>query len=107
VKIFTRTPAGTALGFTVYPTGNVRELGGKIRSVEVRLPGSCVRVRGYTVDPLPKDADGSQLLWAEPGDLCADDGARIEQQALRMAIHAVNVNAAASMSDGPLGKNWP
>jgi len=89
VKLYARTPAGMGLGINVHLTGQMREEGGKIRSVEVKLPYGCDHVVGYTVEALPKDLAGDQLAWVDPGDLCTNDGRTVNQGELRAEVTRV------------------
>ena len=107
MKLYARTPAGTGLGLHVFLTGQVRESEGKIRSVEVIMPHGCDCIRGYTIEPLPKNLAGDQLLWADPGDVCTDDGASLNQAQLRAEVERVNERARYEMQHGPLPENWP
>jgi hypothetical protein len=107
VKLYMRTPAGLGLGLHVWLSSQAQESDGKIRSVEVILPPDCDRIVGYRVEALPKTPAGDQLLWADPGDLCADDGSTLNQEALLDTIKRVNDLCAEEMRRGPLGENWP
>jgi hypothetical protein len=113
VKLYARTPAGTGLGLDVLLTGQVRATGSEekagwvIRSVEITLPIGCDSIIGYGVESLPKSPSGRQLLWVDPGDVCADDGSTVNQEALRAEVNRVNEERRADMLRGPLGENWP
>jgi len=118
VKLYVRTPAGIGLGIDVLLTGQVRETGSEagakagwvLRSVEVALPIACdhiVGYIGYSVEPLPKSPSGRQLLWVNPGDLCADDGSAVNQEALRAEAARVREQLRTDMMRGPLPGNWP
>jgi hypothetical protein len=107
VKLYARTPAGVGLGINVHLTGQLREDGDKIRSVEVKLPFGCDHVVGYTVEPLPKSLGGDQLLWADPGDICANDGFTVSQDDLRAEADRVREQERVDTLRGPLGENWP
>ena len=107
MKLYARTPAGTGLGLDVLLTGQLKESDGKIRSVEVALPDGCDHVVGYAIEPLPKRLSGRQLLWVDPGDVCADDGSTVNQEVLRGEVKRVNEQLRADMERGPLGENWP
>lgn len=107
MKLYARTPAGTGLGIDVVLTGQVRESDGKITRVEVALPPGCDLVVGYTIEALPRSPSGRQLLWADPGDVCADDGSTLNQDALRAVVTRVNEQLRADAMRGPLGENWP
>lgn len=107
MKLYARTPAGIGLAIRIHLTGQVKEFGGKIRDVQVILPSGCDNVVGYAVAPLPKTPAGDQLLWADPGDLCADDGTTLNQGQLRAEVERVNNLRAEDARRGPLGENWP
>jgi hypothetical protein len=107
MKLYARTPAGTGIGIDVHLTGQVREEGGIIFSVEVALSIGCDLVVGYHVEALPKTPSGRQLLWVDPGDICADNGFTVSQPDLRAEVTRVNDQRRAEMRHGPLGENWP
>lgn len=107
MKLYARTPAGTGLGLNVILTGQVEEDSDIIRRVEIILPIGCDLVVGYTVEALPKSPMGQQLLWADPGDVCANDGSTINQDQLRAEVVRVNDQRRLDMMHGPLGENWP
>ena len=111
MKLYARTPAGTGLGLNVLLTGQVREEGNTIRRVEVILPIGCdpfvAVLGGYAVEALPKSPMGQQLLWADPGDVCANDGSPVNQDQLRAEVARVHAQARLDMASGPLGENWP
>jgi hypothetical protein len=107
MKLYARTPSGTGLGLDVLLTGQLRESDGKVRGVEVALPIGCDHVVGYRVEALPKTPRGRQILWADPSDVCADDGDSLTHDQLRAEAARVNDQHRADMLRGPLGENWP
>ena len=107
MKLYASTPAGTGLGLDVLFTGQVRESKGGIESVEIALPMGCAHIVGYRVEPLPTEWSGRQLLWADPGDICADDGFTVSQGDLRAEVKRVIELRRADMERSPLGENWP
>lgn len=106
MKLYVRTPAGTGLGIDIFLTGQVQEDGGKISRVEITLPTGCDHIVGYGLSPLPKSPAGDQLLWADPGDICAADGSPVTQAELRAEAVRVNELIERRMRDR-LGENWP
>lgn len=108
MKLYARTATGTGLGIDILLTGQMREDGGFICSVEVVLPIGCILIVGYHVDSfLPKTPSGRQLLWADPIDISADNGASLNQFQLRAELVRVNEQRRTEMLRGPLGENWP
>ncbi len=107
MKLYARTPAGTGLGIDVLLTGQVREENGTIRSVEIYMPIGCDLVVGYRIESLPQGRGSRQVLWVDPGDLCADDSSALNQEALRAEVVRINEQLRAEMMSGPLGENWP
>lgn len=102
-----RTPAGSGFGLDILLTGRFREAGAKITAVEISMPIEIDYVRGYTVEPLEKTPSGRPLWWADPGDLCADDGSTLNREELRAEIDRVRKARDEDMRRGPLGENWP
>jgi hypothetical protein len=112
VKLYARTPTGTGLGIDVLLTGQVREDNGTLRSVEIYMPIGCDLVVGYRIEKavfesLPQGRGSRQVLWVDPGDLCADDGNTVNQAQIRAEVVRVNEQLRAEMLRGPLGENWP
>jgi hypothetical protein len=116
VKLYARTPSGRGLGISVRFTGQVKESDNTIRSVEITLPRGCdevvglrvgAEIVGYRVEALPKAPSGDPILWADPDDLCADDGSAVNQEQLRAEVIRVNDQRRADMLRGPLGEDWP
>jgi len=111
VKLYACTPDGIGLGLNVILTGQIQEdTDGLIWRVEIVLPIGCDHVVGYTVEALPKSPTGQQLLWVNPGDLCADvaGGVKpINQDQVRAEVARVNDQRRLDMTRGPLRENWP
>ena len=97
MKLYVRTPAGTGLGINILFTGRLKESDGKVRTVEIALPIGVVHIFGYTVEPLPTTHRGRPLLWADPGDICDDDGNSVNHDRLR---------AEAARAVTSLGEGW-
>jgi hypothetical protein len=107
VKLYARTPSGTGLGLDVLLTGQIKESDGKVRSVEVMLPIGCDHVVGYAVEPLPKSPGGRHLLWADPADVCANNGDTVSHDDLRAEAARIRKQDDDDRFRGPLGENWP
>ncbi len=107
MKLYTRTPAGIGIGIGILLTGQVKEVDGKLRAVEISLPFGCDAIVGYTATPLPKTPGGRAILWVDPGDLCTDAGSPMNREALLDEIKGVNDRRVEEMRRGPLGENWP
>jgi hypothetical protein len=104
LKLYVRLSACGGLGLDVLLTGQVKETDGK-RLVEVSLPYGCDTIVGA---PLPKTGSGRALIWADPGDLCANDDNLVSTEALFNEVKRVNDLRAEEMRRGPLGgENWP
>jgi hypothetical protein len=107
VKLYARTPCGTGLGIDVLLTGLVKEANGKITSVEIYMPIGGHLVVGYSIEPQPKGRGSREILWVDPSDLCANDGAAVNQEAVRTEVARVNEQLRYEALHGPLGENWP
>jgi hypothetical protein len=107
VKLYVRTPAGTDLGIDILLTSLVKETGDKITSVQIYMPICGHVIVGYSVEPQPKGRGGSEILWIDPGDLRADDGATVNQEAIRAEVARVKESLHYEDMYGSLGKNWP
>lgn len=107
MKLYARTPAGTGLGIDVLLTGLVKEANGKITSVEIYMPIGSHLIVGYRVEPLPKGRGSSEVLFVDPGDLCANDGTAVNQEMLRAEVARVEESLRYEAMHGPLGKDWP
>jgi hypothetical protein len=107
VKLYARTPAGTGLGLNILLTGLVKESDDKITSVEIYMPIGGQLIVGYSVVPQPWGRGSREVLWVDPGDLCADDGAVATQEAIRAEVERVNASLRYEALHGPLGENWP
>ena len=107
MKLYVRTPSGMGLGIGVLLTSLVKETSGTITSVQIYMPIGGHLVLGYHVEPQPKGRGGSEVLWVEPDDLCADDGAAVNQEMLRAEVARVTESLRYEALHGPLGENWP
>ncbi len=107
MKLYVRTLAGIDLGIDVLLTGLVKEANGKITSVEIYMPIGGHLIVDYNVEPLPKGRGSREVLWVDPGDLCANDGATANQDVLRAEVTRVCEMLRVEALHGPLGENWP
>ena len=107
MKLYTRTPCGTGLGINVLLTSLVKESGDKITSVQIYMPIGAHVIVGYSVEPQPKGRGSTEVLWVDPTDLCTDDGATVNQEAIRAEVERVKASLRYEDLHGPLGENWP
>jgi len=107
VKLYARTPCGTGLGINVLLTSLVKESGGKITSVQIYMPIGAHVIVGYSIEPQPKGRGSTEVLWVDSTDLRTDDGASVNQEALRAEIGRVEASLRYEALHGPLGKDWP
>ena len=107
MKLYARTPAGRGIGLDVLLTGQLKEADGKIRGVEVALPFGCDWIVANGIEDLPMTPSGRQLLWVDPGDICADNGFTVSPSELSAEAARVREQLRLDMLHGPLGENWP
>jgi hypothetical protein len=94
VKLRAWTPTGIDLRIPVRLTGYLREFAnGMIDRVEIYMPPKMF----IECDEIEDDAARlRRCLWAEPRDLCADDGSTPSQEALRSeAMRVLDPHQAA------------
>jgi hypothetical protein len=107
VKLYARTPGGEGLGLDVLLTGQVTERDDKLHRVQVFMPIGCASIVGYSIKPEPKGRGGTEVLWVDPTDLRANDGATVNQEAIRAEVERVKESLRYEALHGPLGENWP
>jgi hypothetical protein len=103
VKLRAWTPAGIDLRISVRLTGYLREFAnGVIDRVEI-----CVPPKEYIECDEIEGDHMRRCLWAEPRDLCTDDGNAVSHAALRAQAARVLEQQRADAMRGPLGEYWP
>lgn len=105
MKLRAWTPTGIDLRIPVRLTGYLREFAnGVIDRVEIYMPPkACIECDKIEHDELRL----RRCLWAEPRDLCADDGSTVSPKDLRAEAVRVLDQQRADAMRGPLGENWP
>lgn len=105
MKLRAQTLDGIELRIHVTLTGYLRvHPSGEIDRVEIYMPPrACVECDKIEHDALRL----RRTLWAEPRDLCADDGSSVSPEDLRAESARVLEQRRIDAMSGPLGDNWP